>query len=84
MVGQLRSDAPAVDRRPAQAFLEAGSIAITCGKLLLQVAVDGRSLQVQLPFVVFGGQKVFVKWAAPGTNVQVIHVGIIVDDGAPI
>jgi hypothetical protein len=55
------------------------------GKVILEVRMrNGERTLVMLPFVVSGGQKVFVTWASPNPVDNVHQVGIIVDDGAPI
>ena len=54
------------------------------GKVVVEVTVDGKRTIAQVPFTVWGGQKVFVEWAAPAPVQQIGRVGIIVDDGAPI
>jgi len=55
------------------------------GKVILEVRMrNGERTLVILPFVVSGGQKVFVTWASPNPVDNVHQVGIIVDDGAPI
>jgi hypothetical protein len=54
------------------------------GKIVVEVTVDGKRTFAQVPFTVWGGQKVFVEWAAPAPVQQIGRVGIIVDDGAPI
>lgn len=59
------------------------STALT-GTLVVEVMIDGaRSLAV-VPFTSWGGQKVFVSWVSPDPIDEVLRVGIIVDDGAPI
>jgi hypothetical protein len=57
---------------------------LVTGKVVVEVTVDGKRIIAHLPFTVWGGQKVFVKFAAPAPVEQIGRVGIIVDDGAPI
>ena len=57
---------------------------LVTGKIVVEVTLDGKRTLAQVPFTVWGGQKVFVKWAAPAPVDQIDRVGIIVDDGAPI
>jgi len=57
---------------------------LVTGKIVVEVTLDGKRTLAQVPFTVWGGQKVFVKWSAPAPVDQIGRVGIIVDDGAPI
>jgi len=57
---------------------------LVTGKVIVELTFDGKRSVAQLPFTVWGGQKVFVKWVAPAPVEQIGRVGIIVDDGAPI
>ena len=60
-----------------------GSKAVS-GTLVFEVVVHGERTLATVPFTVWGGQKVFVKWGSSGAIDQVGGLGIIVDDGAPI
>jgi hypothetical protein len=57
---------------------------LVTGNVVIEVTVDGKRTVAHVPFTVWGGQKVFVKWASPAPVEQIDRVGIIVDDGAPI
>ena len=57
---------------------------LATGTVVVEVTINGKRTIAQVPFTVWGGQKVFVKWAAPAPVDQIDRVGIIVDDGAPI
>jgi hypothetical protein len=57
---------------------------LVTGKVVVEVTVDGMRTLAEVPFTVWGGQKVCVKFAAPAPVQQIGRVGIIVDDGAPI
>jgi hypothetical protein len=57
---------------------------LVTGKVVIEAAVDGKRATTQVPFTVWGGQKVYVNWVAPAPVQQIDRVGIIVDDGAPI
>lgn len=53
------------------------------GRLILQVLIDGEVALVTLPFTVYGGQRVSIRWVSPAPVGQIHRVGIIVDDGTP-
>ena len=54
------------------------------GNVVIEVMAHGERHLAQVPFTVWGGQKIFVSWSSPLAGGRVIQVGIIVDDGAPI
>jgi len=56
-----------------------GSKALS-GTLVFEVVVDGERTLATVRFTVWGGQKVFVKWASSGAIDQIGGLGIIVDD----
>jgi hypothetical protein len=57
---------------------------LVTGKVVIAATADGERTMAEVPFTAWGGQKVYVKWAAPAPVEQIDRVGIIVDDGAPI
>lgn len=60
-----------------------GSGGAVSGVVVLLVQIDGTRGLMSVPFTIEEGQKTFVHVPAAGAAVEVIQVGVIVDDGTP-